>query len=238
MRVLVPLALAALLAGCSPPSNSPPVATSAPIVDVPTQNGIASLPPEEIVTRAQAALGKVGSYRMKGEITLNGQVTKIDLQNGGENVKGTIEVDGQGMEILRIGKDLYLKASERFWKTFTPESVHNMVPLLADKYVKVDATNESFSALTETFDVSEIVKVGGKVTAATPTIVNGTPAIGLVSEDERSTLYIATVGEPTPLRIEGTPGQGGLNFSDYGKPIEFATPASSEVFDLKSLTGG
>jgi hypothetical protein len=236
MRVLVPVALAALLAGCSP-SASPPVATTAPMVDASPQNEIAALPPEEIVSRAQAALGQVGSYRMQGEITLNGQTTKIDLQNGGANVKGTIEVDGQAMEILRLGNDLYMKASERFWKQFTPESVHNMVYLLADKYVKVDATNESFAALTEAFDVSEIVKADDKVTKSTPTMINGTPAIGLVSSDKKSTLYIATVGEPTPLRIEGTPGQGGLNFSDYGKPIEFSVPASSEVFDLKSLMG-
>src|SRR6185436_1918283 len=97
----------------------------------------------------------------------------------------------------------------------TPESVHTMVSMLADKYVKVDATNESFSALTETFDVSEIVKADVKATKATPTIINGTPAIGLVSSDQKSTLYIATVGEPTPLRVEGTPGQGGLDFTDY-----------------------
>jgi hypothetical protein len=225
------------LAGCSP-SSSPPTIPPAPTEAVATQNGIAALPPDEIVSRAQTALGKVGSYRMKGEIALNGEVTKIDLQNGGQNVKGTIEVNGQAMEILRLGNDLYLKASEQFWKTFTPESVHNMVNLLADKYVKVDATNESFSALTEAFDVSEIIKTDMKITKATPTLINGTPAIGLVSSDKKSTLYIATVGEPTPLRVEGEPGQGGLNFTDYGKPIEFSPPASSEVFDLKSLMGG
>jgi hypothetical protein len=237
MRVLVPLALAALLAGCSP-SSSPPVATSAPMVDLAPQNGIATLPPGEIVSRAQAALGQVGSYRMKGEYTFNGQLSKIDLQNGGQNVKGTIEVDGQAMEILRIGNDLYMKASERFWKEFTPRTVHNMVPMLADKHVKVDGTNESFSALTEAFDVSEIVKADDNVTKTTPTIVNGTPAIGLVSSDKKSTLYVATVGEPRPLRVEGPPGVGGLTFTDYGKPIEFSVPASSEVFDLKSVIGG
>jgi hypothetical protein len=237
MRVLVPVVLAALLAGCSP-SSGPPSLPPAPTEAVATQNGIAALPPDEIVSRAQTALGKVGSYRMKGELTLNGEITKIDLQNGGKNVKGTIEVNGRAMEILRIGDDLYMKASEQFWKKFTPETVHNMVHLLADKYVKVDATNESFSALTETFDVSEIVKADVKITETTPTIINGTPAIGLVSSDKKSTLYVATVGEPTPLRVEGPSGQGGLNFTDYGKPIEFSTPASSEVFDLKSLMGG
>jgi hypothetical protein len=113
-----------------------------------------------------------------------------------------------------------------------------VLALLSGKYVKVDATNESFSALTEAFDVSEIVKADGSMTKASPTVINGKPAIGLVNGEQRSTLYVATTGEPTPLRIEGPSGQGSIDFTDYDKPIEFAAPASSEVFDLKSVMGG
>jgi len=231
--VLVPVALAtAIVAGCTP--SGP---TAAPTT-VPADNGVAALPAEEIVARSQAALGRVSSYRMSGVMTNQGQTAKIDLRNGGHNVKGIIEIDGQALEILRIGEDLYMKASDTFWKQFIPSQQQNVLALLSGKYVKVDASNESFSALTEAFDVSEIVKTDGAVTKASPTVINGTPAIGLVSGEQHSTLYVATVGEPTPLRIEGQSGQGNIDFTDYDKPIEFAAPASSEVFDLKSIMGG
>jgi hypothetical protein len=234
--VLVPIALAALLAGCGSPSSPPPVATVGPTT--PTDNGVADLPPEEIVARAQAALGTAGSYRMSGTVTAEGRTATIDLHNGGQNVKGTIEIQGQALEILRIGDDLYMKASDAFWKQFIPAAQHSAIALLSGKYVKVDATNESFSSLTEAFDASEILKTEDTVTKGTPTTINGTPAIGLISQDQEATLYIATVGEPKPLRIESKSGQGGIDFTDYGERIEFAPPASSEVFDLKSLMGG
>ena len=230
-RVLVPVATVALLAGCT--SSSPTPEPTAPV-----DNGIAGLPVEEIVTRAQGALGRVSSYRMRGVMTNDGRTAKIDLLNGGKNVRGTIEIEGRALEILRIGNDLYMKASDEFWKQFIPAQRQSVLTMLSGKYVKVDATNASFSALTEAFDASEIVKADGAVTKGTPTTVNGTPAIGLVNGDQKSTLYVATVGEPKPLRIESPSGRGSIDFTDYGKPMEFAAPASSEVFDLKSVMGG
>jgi hypothetical protein len=233
---LLPIALAALLAGCGSPSSPPPLPTVVPTT--PTDNGIAALPPEEIVAKAQAALGTVGSYRMSGTITAEGRTATIDLHNGGKNVKGTIEIQGQALEILRISDDLYMKASDAFWKQFIPAEQHSAIALLSGKYVKVDATNESFSSLTEAFDASEIIKTEDTVTVGTPTVINGTPAIGLVSQDKTATLYIATIGEPKPLRIESKSGQGKIDFTDFDEPIDFAPPASSEVFDLKSIMGG
>jgi hypothetical protein len=230
--VMVTVAAAVFLAACSSPTPTPPAPTT------PADNGIAALDAEDIVTRSRDALVRATTYRMSGQMTSNGQTAKIDLHNGGRNVKGTIEIEGRSLEILRIGDDLYMKASDEFWKQFIPAKQQSVLGLLSGKYVKVDATNESFSALTEAFDASEIVKADGNVTKSSPTTINGTPAIGLSGGPDKSTLYVATVGEPNPLRIEAPSGQGTIDFTDYGRPIEFDAPASSEVFDLKSVMGG
>lgn len=232
--VLVPITMAAaLLVGCTSPGPAP-----MPTTTTPSDNGVAALAPEEILTRAQSALATATSYRMKGEISNEGQTTKIDLQNGGTNVKGSIDLNGQALELLRIDQDLYMKAADAFWKQFIPADQQGVLTLLSGKYVKVDATNESFSAFTEAFDASEILKAEGSVTKSTPTTIHGTPAIGLVSSDRDATLYIAMTGEPYPLRIEGKPSQGSVDFTDFGKSIEFTPPAASEVVDLKAITGG
>jgi hypothetical protein len=234
--VLVPIALTAVFLGGCATSTPGTSATSSP--PGPTDNGISALTPEEILTRAQTALGAASSYRMKGEVTEDGQTAKVDLQNGGENIKGTIEFGGQTIELLKIGTDLYMKASDDFWKQFIPAGQQGVLTLLSGKYVKVDSTNASFSSITESFDASEILKIDGTVTKGSPKDINGKPAIGLVSGKDQSTLYIATVGEPLPLRIEGPAGQGAIDFTDYGTTFDFTAPPTAEVFDLKALMGG
>ena len=229
MRIayFIPTVLVVLLAGCTSSSPTPPTPTTA------TDNGVAALSADQIVARAQTALGQEKSYRIKGDVANGDQTTSIDLQNGGQNVKGTLALNGQTLEILRTGNDLYLKASDAFWKNVIPAEQQSALAMLSGKYVKVDATNESFGVLTEAFDPSEILKVRGTVAKGASTTVNGTPAIGVVSEDEKATLFVATVGQPRPLRITGD--MGDVEFTDFGETIEFTPPASSEVFDLKSL---
>jgi len=225
---LASIVAAALLTGCT---SSPPAAAPTP-----ADNGVGALAAEEILARAQASLGKATTYRMKGEMSSGGTTATIDLHNGGHNVKGTIEIGGQALEVLRIGKDLYMKASAAFWQQFIPAKQRSVVGQLADRYVRVDATDASFSAMTEAFDPSEIVKADGALTKGTPTTVNGTPAIALVAAGDNSTIYVATVGPPNPLRI--TRDGHDVDFADFGEPVAFTTPASAEVLDLKSLMGG
>ena len=227
--VLVPIALAAaLVAGCNTKSDE---ATTPPAA---SDNGVASLTADEILARATTALNSAQSFKAKGEITSDGNKVGIDMQFSGKDFKGNMSGEGMQFEIIKVGNDVYLKAPDEVWQTLLPPAA---LALIKGKYLKVDASNPQFGSLASSFDTSEILKPEGTVTKGEAKVVNGVPTIALV-DGEAGTLYIATQGEPYPIRLEGKAGEGAVDFSEFNASATVAAPPAGEVFDLKSITGG
>ncbi len=232
--VLVPIALAAaLVAGCKTKSGGGGTATPPPATD----NGVASLSAEEILARATTALANAKSFKAKGDITSDGTKVSIDMQFSGKDFKGNMSGEGLQFEIIKVGTDVYLKAPDEVWKTFLPPGQEAALALLKGKYVKVDATNPQFGSLASSLDTAEILKPEGTVTKGEAKVVNGVPTIAL-SDGTAGTFYIATQGEPYPIRFEGKAGEGGIDFSEFNTSATVAAPPAAEIFDLKALTGG
>jgi hypothetical protein len=233
--VLVPIALAAaLVAGCN--TKSDPGTTTPPAA---SDNGVANLSADEILARATTALNNAKSFKAKGEMDSDGTKVTIDMQFSGKDFKGNLSGEGMQFEIIRIGNDIYLKAPDDVWKTFLPPGQDAALALLRGKYVKVDASMPQFAALAGSMDTSEILKPEGAVTKGEAKVVNGIPTIALKDGADNGTLYIATQGEPYPIRIEGPAAEGGaIDFTDFNASVTIAAPAAGEVFDLKSIVGG
>ena len=100
-----------------------------------------------------------------------------------------------------------------------------------------DASNPQFGSLASSLDTAEILKPEGTVTKGEAKVVNGVPTIALV-DGTAGTFYIATQGEPYPIRFEGKAGEGGIDFSEFNASGAVTAPAASEVFDLQSILGG
>ncbi len=232
--VLVPIALAAaLVAGCSTKSGgegttTPPAATD---------NGVANLTADEILARATTALASATSFKAKGDITSDGTKVSLDVQFSGKDFKGNMSGEGLQFEIIKVGNDVYLKAPDAVWQTLLPPGQEAALALLKGKYVKVDASNPQFASLAGSLDTSEILKPEGSLTKGEAKVVNGVPTIGL-ADGTAGTFYIATQGEPYPIRFEGKAGEGGIDFSDFNASAAVTAPAAGEVFDLQSLMGG
>jgi hypothetical protein len=230
--VLVPIALAAaLVAGCNTKSDegtTPPAASD---------NGVAGLTADEILARATTALNSAQSFKAKGDMTSDGTKVSIDMQFSGKDFKGNMSGEGLQFEIIKVGTDVYLKAPDEVWQTLLPPGQEAALALLKGKYVKVDATNPQFGSLASSLDTAEILKPEGTVTKGEAKVVNGVPTIALV-DSTAGTIYIATQGEPYPIRIEGKAGEGGIDFSEFNTSAAVTAPPAGEVFDLKSITGG
>jgi hypothetical protein len=238
MRVrlaLIPLVAAALLAGCAAKTDSAAPATTT----APAGNGVAALSADEILAKAKTALAAAKSFHVKGEETSSGSKTKVDLKFSGKDFSGTVEAEGLTLELLSIGNDLYLKAPDAFFASLIPASQQSALAAIKGKYVKVDSTNAAFSGLKDTFKTDDMIKPEGTLSKGTAKTVNGVPAIGLVDSKDKSILYVATEGEPYPVRKEGGDGTTqAIDFTEFNATVDLKAPAAADVFDLKSVMGG
>ncbi|ELS53864.1 hypothetical protein [Streptomyces viridochromogenes] len=79
-----------------------------------------------------------------------------------------------------------------------------------------------------------------KVTRGRTTAVDGVPALARKAEEgkDRYTLYVATEGEPYPLRLDSASPDdlGTLTFSDFDVPVP-AQAHTGDVVDLDALGG-
>ena len=49
------------------------------------------------------------------------------------------------------------------------------------------------------------------------------------------TLYVATTGEPYPLRLEPADGSGGVDFSNFGSAPKVEAPPADQILDVAAL---
>jgi hypothetical protein len=204
--------------------------------------GVAALSADEILKKATAALQAAGSVRIKGEGGTGSERFAIDLRYAGANSTGTLGVSGQTIELRKLGQTVYLKGSREFWTSNGGEAA---AQLLTGKWLKTPLSDKRFSGLYQLTDLREAAKgildPDGTITKGTEKTVNGVPCIGLVSSGkDGGTLWVATTGEPYPVRIEPNPGsgeQGALDFTGYGESVTVEPPPADQVVDVSKLPG-
>ena len=114
----------------------------------------------------------------------------------------------------------------------------SVAALLRGKWLKGSAISGDLSSFGEIADVDQLLKPSGELSKGETKDVNGTPAITLEEKSaDGDKLYVATVGPPYPLRIEGEGGgsRGTLDFSEFGAEVDIKAPLSTEVVDIDQL---
>ncbi|KFG75119.1 hypothetical protein [Streptomyces mutabilis] len=221
----------------------------------PSAEPFAGLSAAEISERAFEATTGARSLRMTGDVPdeESGGTIRIDLalDRKGE-CAGTMSMNGQGeAELIKTGDTVYLKYDERFLRAQSegqPQAdTEALVSLLAGRWTKMSATGPDAKDMTTFCDLDTMLDGahdGGDgeptVTRGKATTVDGTPAITLRETDgpDRSTLYIASEGEPYLLRYEdeSETGAGALTFGDYDEPVPADAP-TGDVIDLDTMNG-
>jgi predicted small secreted protein len=239
-RYLIPLAVvAALVAGCNSKSgNGGTVTPTTPAVLA--DNGIASLPVQQILEKALAALKAAKSVHIKGDIKTGDGLISIDLTlTDTKDGVGTMSMSGQTVQLTKVGTDVYMKADAGFWKQFAGDQGGVIATLLAGKYLKASTTDAQFGSMASFFDFAESLDMQGEGTVGETKAINGINAVSVKEKSAESpgTLWIATQGEPYPLRLEGPPGEGQIDFTDYNKPVDIKAPPADQVIDVAKLKG-
>jgi hypothetical protein len=235
VRLAVALTVAVVLvAGCKSGRDAGSTPTPAP-----TDNGVSALPANEIVNRSLQALREAVSFRMKGATTSEDLKIDVDLRYRGEDVIGKLTVDGAVLELIKVGTLIYIKPDETALKDLSKGN-SSVAALFRGKWLKGSANSGDLSSFGEVADIDQVLKPSGELSKGEIKDVNGTPAITLEEKSaDGDKLYVATVGPPYPLRIEGEGGgsRGALDFSEFGAEVDIKAPPSTEVVDIDQLPG-
>ncbi len=231
------MAAAALLTGCGGSGNG----GGEPESTGPTHNGVSGLAPNEILQRSTTALKNAKSYRIKGNInTDDGTKMGLDLRLVGSDLGGLLSVDGTSVEMLSVGGQQYIRPDAKFWQqnADSPDAAENIVKLMGDKWAKVPSGNKDFADMFGVASVDKLLKPDGSLTKGETQDIDGVKTIGLVDGSAKGgTIYIATTGEPYPIRLQSKDAtEGQITFSDFGATFDdVQAPPEAQVVDLEKL---
>ncbi|MET8379221.1 hypothetical protein [Streptomyces microflavus] len=215
---------------------------------------IASLGAEQIADRSRDALLGVSSLHLsaRGSLDGSGDPMSVDLTLDREgNCAGGVDMGEDGsVEIVKRAGDVWLKPDKAFWETHVPVGGSTFDAILDGRYMKAKADDPRLLTVTEVCDLDTFRELitdnadaadRGTLTKGRETEVNGEPVIPVTRAqgDERLTVYVATDGEPYPVRIavRGSGEEGTVNFSGFDRPVPARTPSADETVDVTALLG-
>ncbi|WP_433465918.1 hypothetical protein [Spirillospora sp. CA-128828] len=207
------------------PAPSPSVSATA------TANGVARLRAGQILRRARKATAAARYLRMRGRIEDGKDKIAIDFRYAGKTeATGWFQTGKQRVEITRIGRDIYVKGNDPFWKSIGGKAA---VQLLSGKYLKTTTKTPDFKDIgifTErTGLLNEALKAPGTWKKGETGTAGGTPAVSL-TRAPGETIQVATQGEPYVLALTGGPGNG-VEYLAYEEPVDVRRPPAGTVVD-------
>ncbi|HKA69562.1 MAG TPA: hypothetical protein VKG85_10645 [Actinomycetes bacterium] len=202
--------------------------------------------PTQIVKRAKQAMTEATSVRLRGEAVKDGDRYLIDLRfQAGVGARGVVVKNGMDMEILRIRRTVYLRASADTWlELVKDEQAAEVVGRLADKFVKISLTDRDlrdplrFTDLKRlTAEIFKDMSPPSAVTKSDVHSVNGSWALGL-TDSSGGVVEFAAVGPTYVLR--GTTGPAAddevtFDFLEWDVPVKLSRPPASQVVDPANL---
>jgi hypothetical protein len=206
-------------------------------------NGVGRLSPSKIELKAREAAQRADAVRLSGNVVSKGQTYRLHLhlkRNGGV---GEVSANGgHTFSLLRVGKDLYLKADADFWarqerggKRPSSSDVR-AAGKLNGKYVKVpsgDPAYRQFSGFTD-MDVllGGLLTLGGKRERGDYGKVGSARTIRVrAGGGSGGTVDVSLNGTPYPLRLKRGGGAGTLELSGWDQTFGLRAPGKSQVVD-------
>ncbi|WP_309144350.1 hypothetical protein [Streptomyces sp. BR123] len=197
-------------------------------------NGVGKLSAGQIESKAKAAAGAAASVHLSGTLVSGGKTFTLDVRLGKDGGSGEVKSQEDTFQLLRVGEQLYLKASAAFWGT------SEAAGKLGDKYVKVpesDPTYKQFRGFTDMHVLLDgLLGLDGKLAKVEDyTKVGPTRAVQVTAgQGKGGKLSVSLEGTPYPLRMERAGGAGAVDLSDWGKPVPLEAPPADQTLDYGS----
>ncbi|WP_367044820.1 hypothetical protein [Streptomyces sp. Je 1-332] len=207
-------------------------------------NGVGKLSAAKIQSKSRAAADAAPAVRLSGTLVSKGHTYKLDMRLKDEGGTGSVTSKGETFQLLRVGKQLFLKADSAFW-THEEAKGGDEKPGKADdqaaakldgKYVKVpeeDASYQQLSGFTDKDVLLEgMLTLHGALAAGDRGTIDGNPSIEITGDKGAGgTLEVSLEGKPYPLRLERAGDAGTLRLSDWGRDFPLSEPGEDEMVD-------
>jgi hypothetical protein len=205
-------------------------------------NGVGKLPAEEIQAKTKQAAQSANAVRLAGDVVADGRVYRIDMRLQTDGASGSVTFDGATLVLLRVGRQLYVKADAEFWsgqddaRNGSAEDTAAAAAKLEGKFVKVpqkDPSYKRFSGFTDKNELlSGLLTLDGELSTDGHHEVSGIRTIRITGDDgDGGRLDVSLEGSPYPVRLERAGGAGTLTFTAWGKPQPLKEPAKQETVD-------
>ncbi|MFA1548909.1 hypothetical protein [Actinomadura chokoriensis] len=194
-------------------------------------NGVEKLRAADILSRARKATAAAKSLRMRGNVEDGGEKYALDFRYSGKTkLTGWFQQGNQRVEITRIGKDIYLKGNDAFWKSIGGKGA---VQVFSGKHLKTTTRSADFKDIAVFTDrtgiFNEAVKSVDTWKKGETGTVGTTPALSLTGAANEK-IQVATKGEPYVLLLDGGPGNR-IEYLAYGEPVDVKRPPAGSVVD-------
>ncbi|MGW4732539.1 hypothetical protein ACWEQC_25750 [Streptomyces shenzhenensis] len=203
-------------------------------------NGVGKLPADTIQSRTRAAADSAGAVRLSGTVVTSGSTYKLDMRLKADGGTGSVTSEGATFGLLRIGKQLYLKADAGFWSHADSGDGKGGETATADKldgkYVKVpqgDPAYKKFSGFTDKAVLLDgLLSLHGALATAGHHEQSGVRTIRITGDKgSGGSLDVSLEGTPYPLSLTRAGDAGTLRFSDWGKDFSLVEPSKDETVD-------
>lgn len=191
---------------------------------------------DQIASRATANLKVVSSVHVAGTVKDSSQNIALNLTLGTQGCTGTMGIKGEGsFVLLKIGKTLWIKPDDAFWKNAAGADGSAIISLVSGKYIKPSDKGSSLASIGAICDPAQFAKSFGSnmtgMAKGTTTTIAGQSALQIKDTGDPASAYVTVSAKPEFLRLDGGAGKGQLDFSQYNAPMNLSPPPAADVLD-------
>ncbi|WP_351224632.1 hypothetical protein [Streptomyces sp. NPDC002133] len=215
------------------------------------EDDIESLSAQQISDRAKEAMLSATSVHIstEGDLRPAGSTSELDLTMDRDgNCAGTVSTGAKGsVEIIKRGDTVWMKPDELFWKSQVPGAGEQAAELFKDRYLRGSTKDSMLKSMADVCDLDRLLNsIADSPDMKVPLTKGGTTKIDGVDvitvtgkrEGRTTTMYVATEGEPYPVRLETTAGsaKASITLSAYDEPVPSATPPADKSVDISRVS--
>jgi len=184
----------------------------------------------QVIAGSETAMKDVKSFEVVGTVGGKGTASSFSLSLSATGGGGEISVPGATLEIVVAKGTAYIKAGEASWLKLTGSQT--TAQAVANHWIKAPAANSDFSnfadlAISTDFVTEFFPSAGTHMSKDSDAVTVHSKKTIVLTDPEDDSLYVAAIGPPYMLYVQGKNLQDLLTFSHFGDAQLPAVPKNA-----------